>query len=49
MKAIKGMTSDNAAAPGGAAPTGEVRRVPFDITVAHQPRMYDYVLGGCFL
>jgi hypothetical protein len=43
------MTSDDAAAPCGAAATGEVRPVPSDITVAHQPRMYDYVLGGCFL
>src|SRR3984957_10296793 len=36
------MTSDNAAAPGD----GKTRPRPFDITVAHQARMYDYVLGG---
>jgi hypothetical protein len=42
------MTSDDAAAPGGGAATGEVRPVTFDITVVHQARMYDYVLGGRF-
>jgi hypothetical protein len=38
------MTSGDTAAPGGGADAG--RTVPFDITVAHQARMYDYVLGG---
>jgi hypothetical protein len=40
------MTSDDAAAPGGGAATGKAGPLPFDITVAHQARMYDYVLGG---
>jgi S-adenosyl methyltransferase len=40
------MTSNDAAAPGGGAATGRVGPLPFDITVAHQARMYDYVLGG---
>ncbi len=39
------MTSDGATAPGGdaAGPTG---LLPFDVTVAHQARIYDYLLGG---
>ena len=39
------MTSDGATAPGGdaAGPTG---LLPFDVTVAHQARSYDYLLGG---
>jgi hypothetical protein len=38
------MTSDNAAAPGSTAEkTGSL---PFDTSVAHQARMYDYMLGG---
>jgi hypothetical protein len=41
------MTSDNAAVPGGAA--GKTGSLPFDTSVAHQARMYDYLLGGCFL
>jgi hypothetical protein len=41
------MTSDGAAVPGGGATaTGKAGTLPFDITVAHQARMYDYVLGG---
>jgi hypothetical protein len=40
------MTSDDAAAPGGGAAAGKAGPLPFDITVAHQARMYDYVLGG---
>jgi hypothetical protein len=28
------------------APSGSL---PFDPSVAHQARMYDYLLGGCFL
>jgi S-adenosyl methyltransferase len=40
------MTSDDAAAPGGRTATGKAGPLPFDITVAHQARMYDYVLGG---
>jgi S-adenosyl methyltransferase len=39
------MTSDQAAGPGG----GTARKrgsLPFDTSVAHQARMYDYLLGG---
>src|SRR5579871_2802531 len=36
------MTSDNEAPPGGRKPGP----LPFDTTVAHQARMYDYLLGG---
>ncbi|MGH3280663.1 MAG: SAM-dependent methyltransferase [Trebonia sp.] len=36
------MSTDEAPAPG----TGEAGRLPFDITRAHQARMYDYLLGG---
>lgn len=36
------MTTDEAAAPG----EGETGALPFDTTVAHQARMYDYILGG---
>jgi hypothetical protein len=41
------MTSDEAAAPAeddGAA--GRAGMLPFDVTVAHQARVYSYVLGG---
>ena len=40
------MTADAAPAEHGAGTSGEVRSLPFDTTVAHQARMYDYVLGG---
>jgi S-adenosyl methyltransferase len=36
------MTSDDAAGPDG----GKRGPLPFDVSVAHQARMYDYVLGG---
>jgi hypothetical protein len=36
-----------AAAPGGAA-AGEAGPLPFNTCVAHQARVYDYLLGGCF-
>jgi hypothetical protein len=39
------MTSDEAAVEGGSA-AGKAGALPFDTTVAHQARMYDYVLGG---
>jgi len=39
------MTSDQAAAPGGGT-TGKTGSLPFDTSVAHQARMYDYLLGG---
>jgi hypothetical protein len=37
------MTGDNAVAPGNA---DTADKLPFDTSVAHQARMYDYVLGG---
>ena len=37
------MTSDGSAAP---ADGGTAGSLPFDTSVAHQARMYDYVLGG---
>jgi hypothetical protein len=37
------MTGDDVAAP---ADDGTAGKTPFDTTVAHQARMYDYVLGG---
>src|ERR1700678_4189556 len=37
------MTGDDGVAPGGGH-TAE--KAPFDTSVAHQARMYDYVLGG---
>jgi SAM-dependent methyltransferase len=40
------MTSEDAAAPGGGVTTGKTRPLPFDTSVAHQARMYDYLLGG---
>jgi hypothetical protein len=42
------MTSDQAAEPGGDA-DGKAGSLPFDTSVAHQARMYDYLLGGHFL
>jgi hypothetical protein len=39
------MTSDEAPAPNGGA-TASRARPPFDTSVAHQARMYDYLLGG---
>jgi S-adenosyl methyltransferase len=39
------MTSDDAVAPGGGT-AGKTGSLPFDISVAHQARMYDYLLGG---
>ncbi len=39
------MTSDNAAAPGDASAVG-AGAPPFDTSVAHQARIYDYLLGG---
>jgi hypothetical protein len=37
------MTSDETAGPGN----GKTGPLPFDVSVAHQARMYDYVLGRC--
>src|SRR5277367_5371356 len=39
------MTSDEATEPGHDA-DGRTGSLPFDTSVAHQARMYDYVLGG---
>jgi len=39
------MTSD-AAAPGGGVPAAKPGKPPFDTSVAHQARIYDYLLGG---
>ena len=41
------MTSDEPTAPGGTA--GKTGPLPFDTSVAHQARVYDYLLGRCFL
>jgi hypothetical protein len=40
------MTSDGAAAPGDGGADGKIGPLPFDTSVAHQARMYDYLLGG---
>jgi len=40
------MTSDEAAAPGGGSKAGKTGPLPFDTSVAHQARIYDYTLGG---
>lgn len=45
----QGMTSDDAAAPRDGASSRTAGRLPFDTTVAHQARVYDYLLGGCSL
>jgi hypothetical protein len=39
------MTSDDEAAPGG-GDDSEARSLPFDTSVAHHARIYDYLLGG---
>ena len=39
------MTAGEAAAPGD----GQHDHLEFDTSMAHQARMYDYALGGCFL
>jgi S-adenosyl methyltransferase len=43
MKGDKMTASDEAADDGGA---GEAGAPPFDTSVAHQARVYDYLLGG---
>jgi hypothetical protein len=45
MGAGSKMTSDEPAAPGGGT-AGKTGSVPFDTSVAHQARVYDYLLGG---
>jgi hypothetical protein len=42
------MTSDVASAPGDGIPEG-TGPLPFDTSKAHQARIYDHLLGGCFL
>jgi S-adenosyl methyltransferase len=42
------MTSHEPEAPGGGT-AGKTEALPFDTSVAHQARVYDYLLGGCFL
>jgi hypothetical protein len=40
------MSSDDPAAPRGGVTGGKVGPLPFDTSVAHQARVYDYLLGG---
>jgi hypothetical protein len=40
------MSSDDPAAPRGGVTGGEVGPLPFDTSMAHQARVYDYLLGG---
>ena len=40
------MSADQSLVPGGAGSSDGARSLPFDTSVAHQARMYDYVLGG---
>jgi len=40
------MTSDNAETPVDGGASGRAGSLPFDTSVAHQARMYDFVLGG---
>ena len=42
------MTTDKTAAPNDSTPSKSVP-LAFDTSVAHQARMYDYILGGSFL
>jgi hypothetical protein len=42
------MTMNEAAARDGGV-AGTTGRPPFDTSVANQARIYDYLLGGCFL
>jgi hypothetical protein len=40
------MTSDDSAAPGDGATFAKAGSLPFDTGMAHQARIYDYLLGG---
>ena len=40
------MSSNETAASGSGGAAGKVGSLPFDTTVAHQARVYDYMLGG---
>ena len=46
MKGSEMSTDETAAVSSGAGKSGSL---PFDTSVAHQARIYDYLLGGCFL
>ena len=43
------MSSNETAASGSGSAARKAGSLPFDITVAHQARVYDYMLGGYFL
>jgi hypothetical protein len=45
MEGHRDMTSEQAAGPGGGT-AGTAGSLPFDTSVAHLARMYDYLLGG---
>jgi hypothetical protein len=50
MRGNEMTASDEAAAPAqGNRTAGKAGPLPFDTSVAHQARVYDYLLGGCFL
>jgi hypothetical protein len=40
------MTADEGPGPDGSGPPAKSSALPFDTSVAHQARMYDYLLGG---
>jgi len=40
------MTSNEIATPGSDSSPGKTGPLPFDTSVAHQARVYDYLLGG---
>ena len=40
------MTSNEAATPGSGSTAGQTGLLPFDTSVAHQARVYDYMIGG---
>jgi hypothetical protein len=42
------MTGEQGAAHGGST-ADESNPAAFDTSTAHQARVYDYLLGGCFL
>jgi hypothetical protein len=48
MKGTREMISDDAAPSADGGTAGRTSSLPFDIRVAHQVRMYDFLLGGYF-
>jgi len=42
------VTSDDASAPAQGGAASKPVSLPFNMNVAHQARMYDYLLGGYF-